>query len=162
MDRGPATPMPPLHPPRRRPPPRRRSRSRDSAPPSRPSRSPRLATPSSAQHVWLTGPGYNAVPAGDTRSPPCGCASRHGPTYQPGPHATRDCPHRYISSYGSCPGFLMTGMRDPQQWSGDNLTRGAKDAWIKLKVAARQWPHYRWFLITRVKGQWVTKRIPSS
>ena len=37
-----------------------------------------------------------------------------------------------------------------------------EDAWIKLKVAARQWPHYRWFLITRVKGQWVTKRIPSS
>lgn len=37
-----------------------------------------------------------------------------------------------------------------------------EDAWIKLKVAARQWPHYRWFLITRVKGQWVTKRIPSA
>lgn len=40
--------------------------------------------------------------------------------------------------------------------------RMREDAWIKLKVAASMWPHYRWFLITREKGQWVTKRIPSA
>ena len=127
----PHAPPPPATPPAPTPPAQPQPRLR-SAIKTEPESSPRPPFLSQPQHVWLTGPGYNAVPAGDTRSPPCGCASKHGPTYQPGPHATWDCPHRYISRYGSCPGFLMTGMRDPQQWSGDNLTRGAKDAWIKL------------------------------
>ena len=126
---GYTTPTPPATPapaPAPQPRPRPIIKVEPEAPPRAP---PFLSQP---QHVWLTGPGYNAVPAGDSRSPPCGCGSKHGPTYQPGPHATWDCPLRYIARYGSCPGFLMTGMRDPQQWAGDNLTRGAKDAWIKL------------------------------
>ena len=126
---GYTTPTPPTTPapaPAPQPRPRPIIKAEPEAPPRAP---PFLSQP---QHVWLTGPGYNAVPAGDSRSPPCGCGSKHGPTYQPGPHATWDCPLRYIARYGSCPGFLMTGMRDPQQWAGDNLTRGAKDAWIKL------------------------------
>ncbi len=72
------------------------------------------------------------MPPGDHGSPPCGCASKHGPGYQPGPHATWDCPFRYIARYGSCPGFLPSGQKDPAQWNGDSLTARAKQAWVKL------------------------------
>jgi hypothetical protein len=37
-----------------------------------------------------------------------------------------------MARYGSCPGFLPNGQRDPSQWNGDALTRRAKDAWVKL------------------------------
>jgi hypothetical protein len=100
-------------------------------PPDRPAQS-FLSQP---QHVYVTGVGYNAVPAGECRQPPCGCGAKHGPTYRPGPHATWDCPFRYMQRYGSCPGFLPTGHRDPSQWNGDALTRRAKDEWVKLIVS---------------------------
>jgi hypothetical protein len=87
---------------------------------------------SQPQHVYVTGTGYNAVPAGDQRAPPCGCGSKHGPDYNPGPHATWHCPFRFMASYGSCPGFLPNGRRDPAQWIGDSLTARAKQAWTKL------------------------------
>ena len=64
--------------------------------------------------------------------PPCGCGSKHGAGYRPGPHATWDCPFRYMARYGSCPGFLPSGMKDPSQWSGDHLTTPAKLAWVLL------------------------------
>ena len=66
------------------------------------------------------------------RPPPCGCAGKNGANYKPPPHATWDCQLRYIGRYGSCSGFLPTGHRDPSQWAGENLTRAAKDAWVKL------------------------------
>lgn len=37
-----------------------------------------------------------------------------------------------------------------------------EDAWIKLKVGAARWPHYRWFVVTRRKGDWIVKRVPSA
>ncbi len=83
---------------------------------------------SQPQHVYITGTGYNAVPAGEQRSPACGCGAKHGADYRPGPHATWDCPFRYIARYGSCPGFLPSGWRDPAQWNGDSLTVRARQA----------------------------------
>jgi hypothetical protein len=52
----------------------------------------------------------------------------------PGPHATWDCPLRYIDQCGSCPGFNKDGSKDPAQWlpGGEVLTRAAKDAWLEL------------------------------
>ena len=82
--------------------------------------------------MYVTGAGYNAIPAGDMRTPACGCGSKHGADYRPGPHATWDCPFRYIARYGSCPGFLPNGRPDPAQWHGDSLTTRAKQAWVKL------------------------------
>jgi hypothetical protein len=87
---------------------------------------------SQPQHVYVTGVGYNAVPAGEQRAPPCPCAAKHGADYKPGPHATWDCPFRFIARYGSCPGFLPNGRRDPAQWNGNSLTAPAKQAWVKL------------------------------
>jgi hypothetical protein len=87
---------------------------------------------SQQQHIYLTGPGYNAVQAGEVCTPPCSCGAKHGPLYKLGPHATWDCPLRYLARYGSCPGFLSGGMKDPAQWLGDHLTPLAKLAWILL------------------------------
>ncbi len=55
------------------------------------------------------------------------------PGYEPGPHATWDCPHRYIQRYGYCPGFNPDGTKDQAQWLPDNiLTRAAKDRWLNV------------------------------
>jgi hypothetical protein len=54
-----------------------------------PAREPFLGQP---QHIYVTGEGYNAVPPGEQRTPPCGCASKHGSAYLPGLHSTWDCP----------------------------------------------------------------------
>ena len=40
--------------------------------------------------------------------------------------------------------------------------RMREDAWVKLKVAAGRWPHFRWFLVTRKNGEWIIKRVPSA
>jgi len=94
-----------------------------------PGREPFLGQP---QHIYITGEGYNAVPPGEQRTPPCGCPSKHGPAYLPGPHATWDCPFRYMLRCGSCPGFLPSGQKDPAQWTGDRLTARARQSWVKL------------------------------
>ncbi len=112
---------------RRRPPQPPRNR------PSSPSRWSRLSQLlSQPMHVYVTGVGYNCVPAGEVRSPACGCGAKHGPNYRPGPHATWDCQFSYMARYGSCPGFLANGQRDPGHWHHDSLTRRAKDLWVKL------------------------------
>ena len=75
------------------------------------------------------------MPVAEVRKPQCGCANRYGPAYaayRPGLHATWDCPLRYIAKWGSCPGFLKNGQRDPLKWVGNNLTRAAKDQWLAL------------------------------
>ena len=51
-----------------------------------------------------------------------------------GPHASWDCPFRYWKVYGTCPGFLRDGSRDPSQWQGDNMARSAKLEWARLRV----------------------------
>ena len=123
---GPITSAPPaaaaLPPPASSPPALRPAIKHEAAPPA-PGKEPFLGQP---QHIYLTGPGYNAVPAGEVRVPPCGCGSKHGAGYRPGPYATWDCPFRYMARYGSCPGFLPSGLKDPAQWSGDHLTTPAK------------------------------------
>ncbi len=40
-----------------------------------------------------------------------------------------------MARYGSCPGFLSNGMKDPAQWSGEQLTPPAKQAWVRLITA---------------------------
>jgi hypothetical protein len=76
--------------------------------------------------------------------PHCHCENSHGPHYKPGPHATWDCPFRYIARCRRCPGFLDNGLRDPNQWVGDCLTRAAKDDWVALiKEFALPIPHGR-------------------
>ncbi len=55
-----------------------------------PSASPRFT--SQPMHVYVTGVVYDVVPAGEQRSPPCGCGAKHGANYKQGPHATWDCP----------------------------------------------------------------------
>ena len=80
----------------------------------------------------MTGDDCSSVPISEVRKPQCGCANRYGPAYaayRPGLHATWDCPHRYIEKWGSCPGFLRNGQRDPSKWTGNILTRAAKDEW---------------------------------
>jgi hypothetical protein len=86
---------------------------------------------SQPQHPYVTGADCGSVPAGLSRRPPCGC-HHHKPQYNPGPHATWDCPLRYVAQCGSCPGFNLVGTRDPAQWQGEILTRAAKSAWLTL------------------------------
>jgi hypothetical protein len=84
-------------------------------------------------HAYVTGADCAVAPAGTPWMPPCGCANSIVSGPRPGPHATWDCPLRYIAKFGRCPGFLLTGLRDPAQWlPGDILTRAAKDDWLQL------------------------------
>jgi hypothetical protein len=85
------------------------------------------------QHGYVSGSDCATVPDGLAWSPPCGCRNHGTLDYNPGPHATWDCPLRYIQRCGRCPGFRADGSRDPAQWLGGNiLTREAKDDWLKL------------------------------
>ena len=84
------------------------------------------------QHIYVSGVDCSSVPPGQTRKPACGCHHQLKLRYLPGPHATWDCPLRYIAQCGSCPGFNFDGSRDPSQWQGENLTRAAKNAWLTL------------------------------
>ncbi len=84
------------------------------------------------QHPYVSGTDCASVPPGQTRKPACGCLHQFKLRYLPGPHATWDCPLRYISQCGSCPGFNPDGSRDPSQWQGENLSRAAKSAWLAL------------------------------
>jgi hypothetical protein len=83
------------------------------------------------QHVYVTGTDCASIPIGQTRRPACGCI-HHKLQYIPGPHASWDCPLRYIDQCGYCLGFNLDGSRDPAQWQGGNLTRAAKAAWLAL------------------------------
>jgi hypothetical protein len=84
------------------------------------------------QHPYVSGTDCSSVPPGQSRKPTCGCLHQFKLRYNPGPHATWDCPLRYISQCGSCPGFNPDGSRDPSQWQGEILTRAAKSAWLAL------------------------------
>ena len=85
-------------------------------------------------HGYVTGRDCASAPEGGTWTPPCGCGNHsNAPGYAPGPHATWDCPLRYIARCGFCPGFLHNGLRDPAQWQDAyQLTRAAKDKWVEL------------------------------
>ena len=84
-------------------------------------------------HAYVTGVDCAVVPAGSNWMPPCGCGASIFTGPRPGQHATWDCPLRYIAKFGRCPGFLLTGLRDPAQWlAGDILTRAAKDDWMRF------------------------------
>jgi hypothetical protein len=81
-------------------------------------------------HAWTAGADLANQPAGGgSRLPGCHCGNQGIASYSPGPHATWDCPLRYVKVFGFCPGFLPSGLRDLSQWQGDTLTRAAKDAW---------------------------------
>ncbi len=77
---------------------------------------------SQPMHPYVSEIDCASVPAGQSRRPTCGCAN-HKLNYTPGPHATWDCPLRYINQCGSCPGFNLDGSRDPAQWNGDIVPR---------------------------------------
>ncbi len=84
-------------------------------------------------HAYVTGADCAVAPAGAHWMPPCGCAGSISSGPRPSPHATWDCQLRYIAKYGRCPGYLLTGQRDPSQWlAGDILTRAAKDDWMQF------------------------------
>ena len=85
---------------------------------------------SQPQHAYVSGLDCDIVPVGHSRRQHCWCRNSHGPHYIPGPHATWDCPHRFIKRFGSCPGFLANGFRDPTMWHGDNLVKAGKQAWV--------------------------------
>jgi hypothetical protein len=87
---------------------------------------------SQPQHVYVTGANYNMVPAGKCLTPLCCCSAKHGHNYQQGPHATWDCPFRYMAPWGSCQGFLSSGQRSPDHWSCYTLNRSCKDVWVEL------------------------------
>lgn len=58
-----------------------------------------------------------------------------------------------------CPDFLVVPKTGPLQlievkgWMRE-------DANVKLKVAAAQFPMFQFVLVSRVKGQWIERRIP--
>jgi hypothetical protein len=85
---------------------------------------------SQPQHEWITGEDSRVVTGKRAWSPPCGCANHTGNAT--GAHATWDCPLRYWKMCGSCPGFFPSGIKDPAQWDGVNLTAAAKVAWRAL------------------------------
>ena len=90
------------------------------------------------QHAWVTGEDCASAPLNSCWTPVCGCANSCG-VPNIGLHATWDCPLRYWKSFQRCPGFLPSGARDPAQWTGDRLTRAAKDAWLAL-IAEEELP----------------------
>ena len=82
------------------------------------------------QHAWVTGNDCATFRGRTQQHPPCGmCTKVQGGA---GPHASWDCPLRYWKVYGTCPGFLRDGSRDPSQWQGDNMARSAKLEWACL------------------------------
>jgi hypothetical protein len=83
-------------------------------------------------HAYVSGVDCASVPVGQVRRPACGCLNNAKLSFVPGPHASWDCPLRYIDQCGYCPGFNLDGSRDPAQWQGANLTRAAKGAWLAL------------------------------
>lgn len=87
---------------------------------------------SQPMHAYVTGVDVATVPLGEVWDPQCGCANHHN--LNPGLHAVWDCPHRYLSKFGECPGFLPSGRRDPSKWTPDgaNLTRAGKDEWVSF------------------------------
>jgi hypothetical protein len=90
---------------------------------------------SQPMHGYVSGRDLAIVPAGHHWQPLCGC--RNNAAFAgapPGPHATWDCPLRYIEKCGYCPGFRADGTKDPAQWApgGDVLTRATRDAWLTL------------------------------
>ena len=90
---------------------------------------------SQPMHGYVSGSDAAVVPAGLNWHPVCGCRNSQGPPgYNPGPHATWDCPFRYMQRCGYCPGFNPDGTKDPAQWlpGGDVLTRATKDKWLDL------------------------------
>ena len=56
-------------------------------------------------------------------------------------HATLDCPLRFWDVFEECPGFNRDGSRDPVQWQGEDLTRAAKGAWVRLIRSADTQTH---------------------
>ena len=46
------------------------------------------------------------------------------------PHFTWECPVRFYSNYGRCPGFQADGSRDPAAWVNNDITAATKQDWI--------------------------------
>ena len=85
-------------------------------------------------HPWVCGTnGAPPMPDGvQAYHPQCRCSRVLN---FPGPHATWDCPLRYFSRRGSCPGFLPSGHRDPSAWNGDEITAETKQLWRRFVSA---------------------------
>jgi len=105
---------------------------------------PKLTPPASRPTSKLPGPktfigrpcsmaivGMDVAVALPTARPACGCAAA---PLLPGPHRVWECPLSYFARFGSCPGFLPSGARDPAAWitpaaNTGNLLPAAKAAW---------------------------------
>ena len=89
---------------------------------------------SQPMHGYVSGEDLAVVPAGMCWKPACGCRNHWPLGFDPGPHATWDCPYRYIQQCGHCPGFNPDGTKDLSQWlpGGTALTRATKEKWLEL------------------------------
>ena len=90
-------------------------------------------------HAWVCwlkacAGGATVVPHQQVLEPRCRCYRKPemAALPAPGPHATWDCPLRYWSVCGECPGFLRNGQRDPAAWNGDEITEATRAAWRVL------------------------------
>jgi hypothetical protein len=82
------------------------------------------------QHAWITGLDCATCAPGAFMHPRCHRCPKL--PFHTEPHASWDCPLRFWDVYDECPGFNRDGSRDSAQWQGENLTRAAKDAWVRL------------------------------
>ena len=57
----------------------------------------------------------------------CFCKAQGSAT--DGLHLCVECPQKYCSRFGRCPGFHHDGSRIPAAWSGDEITDATKKEW---------------------------------
>ena len=87
-------------------------------------------------HAYVAGPRAVKAFGGGPFHPACSCkrAGDHASTA----HATWDCPLRYWSVRGKCPGFLPDGRRDPTAWAGDEITDATRAQWKEFASTLRK------------------------
>jgi hypothetical protein len=72
---------------------------------------------------------------GPVPGPPC--HSERCKSVGAGPHPTWNCPLRFFSVRGACPGFLPSGARDPAAWVGDEITDATRAQWRDFDATLR-------------------------
>ena len=89
-------------------------------------------------HAWVCGKRAVKNIPGGPRDPQCVHCAKRLPNTKVGPHATWDCPRRYWSVRGMCPGFKSEWGRVPSAWHGDELTDATREAWRSFAKALRK------------------------
>ena len=87
-------------------------------------------------HAYVVGPrAVRALPVGPF-GPVCHCRRVGDPASTA--HATWDCPLRFWSVRGKCPGFLQDGRRDPAAWVGEEITDATRAQWKEFGSTLRK------------------------